>query len=1056
MSKEDSILIDYFKYTSIYQSKYGPNTIVFMQVGAFFEVYSLKHPKNGTYEITKIVEFTETCNLNIAEKKMTVGTAGFEKDYFPFPPIEESMKEVTVTKMISQWLRSIPECKVVMAGVRDYQIEKYIQKMTENGFTVVLFIQEKTERGTIQRKLYNIYSPGTFLGYEDEGSSAALSNHIMAIWVEKVTKKSFLVGDDRFKENLICGVSCLNIFTGESHMFEYETPYFMNPTTFDELERTIATLYPKELIIISTDLDREALETVLKYIGISSSVAVHFLVLGNGEDRIENCTKQTYIRHVLGNVFGAVDILDTCSEFTENAVATQSFCFLLDFIREHNPDLLKKVHVPIFTNVSNRVILANHTLKQLNIIHDNTVEGRGAGSLGSVSSFLNKCCTTMGRRKFQYQITHPVFDSTWLEGEYSHIEHVIGEFDADRVNDLRRDLRTGVRDVEKMLRQLVMGRIYPSGLVALYETVNHIVNIHDSYGMGKGASWLALYCGGAEVVEKAREFLDFLVQRIQIDKCKGISSMSVFEENFICPGVSLELDACVTKKELIGRIIEEVRLKLGQAIIEGGGELVEKGGRFRPTEAADFIRIHETEKSGISFQTTKKRSAILKAMVKKYGSECVVEIGEDVRICWKDLQITTASASYDEIEFDYLSRKTRELHSMGERINGLISDVYMGILKEIEDSWYRPIENLGSYIARLDVLVCKAYLAMEYRYCRPRLDVGGDEEDKAYVAAEGLRHCLIEHLQRNEIYVTNDLSLGREMDGVLLYGTNAVGKTSVIRALGIAVIMAQSGCFVPCSSFVYRPYRSIYSRILGNDNIFKGLSTFAVEMSELRMILKMADADSLILGDELCSGTELDSALSIFMAGLMDLSQKGASFIFATHFHEILDFAEMKELVRVAVKHMSVVYDHEQECLVYDRKIRDGPGNRMYGLEVCKSLFLPHTFLEKAYEIRGKYFAGVRGELGCSVSHYNARKIMGVCEVCGVSMGEEMHHLQWQKDADADGFIGHFHKNHPANLVSVCSKCHDGFHHGDGAGQVEKDKKMVKKKTTKGYRLTIK
>ena len=129
------------------------------------------------------------------------------------------------------------------------------------------------------------------------------------------------------------------------------------------------------------------------------------------------------------------------------------------------------------------------------------------------------------------------------------------------------------------------------------------------------------------------------------------------------------------------------------------------------------------------------------------------------------------------------------------------------------------------------------------------------------------------------MYVTNDVCVGNvkkekdcvNTDGILLYGTNAVGKTSLIRALGISVIMAQSGLFVPCSSFKYKPYTAIFSRILGNDNIFKGLSTFAVEMSELRVIMKMADKNSLVLGDELCSGTEMESALSIFVAGLSKL-----------------------------------------------------------------------------------------------------------------------------------------------------------------------------------------
>ena len=161
---------------------------------------------------------------------------------------------------------------------------------------------------------------------------------------------------------------------------------------------------------------------------------------------------------------------------------------------------------------------------------------------------------------------------------------------------------------------------------------------------------------------------------------------------------------------------------------------------------------------------------------------------------------------------------------------------------------------------------------------------------------EKLRHCLIEQLNTKELYVTNDLELGRDMNGLLLYGTNAVGKTSFIKAMGIALIMAQAGLYVPCSKFLYKPYNYIFTRILGNDNIFKGLSTFAVEMSELRTILMQANKNSLILGDELCSGTESTSALSIFAAGLERLHAIEASFIFATHFHEIAKYKEIAVL----------------------------------------------------------------------------------------------------------------------------------------------------------------
>ena len=109
------------------------------------------------------------------------------------------------------------------------------------------------------------------------------------------------------------------------------------------------------------------------------------------------------------------------------------------------------------------------------------------------------------------------------------------------------------------------------------------------------------------------------------------------------------------------------------------------------------------------------------------------------------------------------------------------------------------------------------------------------------------------------------------------------------------------------AEFTYSPYSAIF-KILGNDNIFKGLSTFAVEMTELRTILRMSNERSLILGDELCSGTESDSAISIFVAGLMQLHSNDSNFIFATHFHEIVNFDEITEMERLKMMHMTVIY----------------------------------------------------------------------------------------------------------------------------------------------------
>jgi DNA mismatch repair protein MutS len=235
----------------------------------------------------------------------------------------------------------------------------------------------------------------------------------------------------------------------------------------------------------------------------------------------------------------------------------------------------------------------------------------------------------------------------------------------------------------------------------------------------------------------------------------------------------------------------------------------------------------------------------------------------------------------------------------------------------------------------------------------------------------------------------------------------------------MSIILAQSGFFVPCSSFVFKPYKEIFTRILGNDDIFKGLSTFAVEMSELSCILKSANKNSLVLGDELCSGTETTSALCIFTAGVMMLHQKNTSFIFATHFHEVIENQEIKNLERLELQHMVVKYDTEKEILIYDRKIRKGAGNKLYGLEVCKSLSMPQEFLHIANRLRCETQPTI---LNSDQSRYNSNKIRYKCEFCD-NIASEIHHMKPQEDA-VDGFIGSHHKNHKANLCSICKECH--------------------------------
>lgn len=972
MTESNSIYKDYIDITKKYQKQYGENTVLLMQVGAFFEVYGFKCPITGVIQDSKLEELSQICNLNPADKTI----------------IYESRQ-------------------VIMIGFRDYSIDKYLQKIMDHGFTAVVYVQDKSGKN-IKRVLDAVHSPGTYISYDTEGLPQ-MSNNIMCIWLERFKPRNK-------KDMLICGLSVANIFTGKSAITEFQNPYELIPTTFDELERCVSIYSPSEVILISSFSSSE-IESIVQFSGLTSAT-VH-IVNAETSEKAKKCEKQQYSQHLLDTFFGKESV-QTYSEFSTYAIAAQSFCYLIDFIQDHNPNLVKKIGVPDF-HVSNQMILANHTLKQLNILSD----GPSSLKKSSVSSFLNRSSTQMGRRLFHQQIVCPTTDIEWLNKEYKMTAAMLDQYDMV-LN--RRKILGKIRDLDKICRQIIVRKIYPSTIYQLYESMVYSRNVLQEFqDLPEVLSYLAKDINNIRITE----FLTFLDSQFYMDRCSSMSSFSNIDDTFIKPGVNSALDKLYqsyTENTLNFHAIHRYFNKLMQA-------------ESKNIDTTEYVKIHDTEKSGSTLQITKKRGIVLKSILAKHESISI--LGTNIVIQAKDVKLVSASTTLDDIEFPFLKKTCQDLLYQKDSLTRLLVSTYSEILVRIESEWYQTIEMISQAIAKLDVLHCKAFIAREFNYCRP---VIYESPGKAFIKAEKLRHCLIEHIQQNELYVPNDIHIGTEgQDGMLVYGTNAVGKTSLIRALGISVIMAQAGLYVPCSKYIYKPYTSIFSRILGNDNLFKGLSTFAVEMSELRIILKMADENSLVLGDELCSGTETESALSIFVAGLQHLHRVETSFLFATHFHEIIGFNEIKELDRLVLKHMSVIYDRALDALIYDRRLCDGPGNRMYGLEVCKSLHLDDGFLEKAYQIRQKYFT--KSELSFASSPYNKDKIRGICELCNEKLGEEIHHLDPQKNADVNGFIGTFHKDHAANLMTVCSKCHDNIH--------SSKKTIVRKKTTKGYSKII-
>lgn len=974
-----SLVDEYFLLSMKYRTEYGSKTILLMQVGSFFEVYGNKE-KDIDYGIN---DFARICDLNIATKQNNT----------------------------------------LMAGFKDMMLEKYLKKIHEAGFTAVVYTQHTNDGITFERKLAGIYSPGTYFQTETN----KLTNVIACVWIEHCNPTIV-----KNKPVIMVGMSSVDIFTGKTNVFQYEETYMNSPTTYDNLERFISIYSPMETILIS-NLNKKNLKEIIHYANINSASIHLFSSLDkdlhpNVSKSIVNCEKQTYQTEILKKYY---KIVSNQQLFEENVIATQSFCYLLDFIYQHNPHLVTKLSEPVFEQTFTKLHLANHSLKQLNIIEDGTFIGSNKKS--SVLGLLNQCITSMGKRQFADVLLNPTFDINWLQKEYDMVDYFKNEIvknQSERENIY--NLLSNINDLSKIHRTIFLKKFSPNCLLSMYTSLNNIKQINSLLIKNKPFSIYFEETNGTNVENISlmiTEIIDFIDNNINIKSIdKG------FEVNFFKENVSEELDQCLKSLTQSETNLKYICSYLNEKI------------SVSENKKGEFIKIYETENS-IGLTLTQRRSKILESAL--LSNEIIsLKNGNTMDVSKKLFNFVKQTSVNNLIHHPELTILCETYITSKKKVKECIINTFNKFVVDLE-KYGNNLLNIISYVTSVDILFCKAIISIKYNYCKPQIDSSTNE---SYVEAFGIRHCLIEQFEMNELYVTNDVCL-RE-NGILLYGTNAVGKTTLIRAIGISVIMAQAGLFVPCTKFVFNPYKTIFTRIIGNDNIFKGLSTFEVEMLELRTILNNSNQNSLILGDELCSGTENISAISIFVAGIQKLVEIKSSFIFATHLHEIVNYDEIVSLKNsLFIKHMEVIYNSQLGILVYDRKLKDGPGNNLYGLEVCKSLHLPKDFLFNANSIRQKYFSDNSSILQCKTSRYNSNKLINKCEFCNLEIATETHHLFYQSNSDENGFIKDdglglaFDKNSKANLMSICDSCHKKIHLENNT--------LKYYKTTDGYKYFI-
>ena len=957
-------LDDYLAYYDKYKPLYGDKFALFYQIGKFHEVYGIDNVQEKCGNVTEIATL-----LNI--------------------------KETRTDTSILENNRSNPQ----MAGFNSVSLDRNVDLLVDQGYTV-LVVNQKQDTVPIEREIAYIASPSTNL-------RGPTDPYIVSIYIDQEWNK---------KQGIFIryiGMVAMDITTGKSYTAETNGLPSDLLRADDDLARFLQTYTPVEVLLNYSPVtigDSEA-DKMIQGWGYKkansstgstgSSLELKPVVFCNidqvSSGALETCLKGFYPAERCGHLT-AVEYVN----MTFQPKALYALVYLLRFCHNHNHAFLNCLPAPQSHENEHSLILETSSLLQLDIIDGFYTQRH------TVFTYLAKrVYTAMGRRLMRERITNPIMDVDILNKRYDDIA-LMGQRSPilkPIILASSKDIPTedhytvaeyiglhlrSMRDLDRFHRKMILGSLTPSEFYFLTEcyTAHQRLceGLKDIISVESVQNDLALI--------KAQ--YDTCIDLEAAGKCTGLETL---EGSLFKPGYNEEIDG-LTKV-----------IKSDDQTIAGLTNLFSE---YIGTDGA--CKYHEPYMTGdhtcyFSMSKTafgKFKKNFIRTPVKNYDLE------------FTDLTIDDRNKSNVKITIKpVVTLYEKKLKNLN-RLRGLTGQVFQTFLKSFTP-YTKQLENIGMSIAELDISQGIYRISTEWGYVRPILKTDAENSN---VVAKGLRHPVIE---QRIAYVAQDISLGNGVPtGILLYGVNQTGKSCTMKSLGIAVVLAQAGFYVPATEFHLVPYKNIMTRILSNDNMANGLSTFAVEMTELRSILTRCHGRSLILGDEVCHGTESASAVSLVAAAVIYMSAKQSNFIFATHLHELSKLSEITRLENISQFHLSVSF--KNDTIIYDRYMKPGSGLGRYGIEVAKFLKLPADVLHTAYTLRNKYYTLEEPPL--EASRYNTEFILHKCGVCNAA-AVETHHIKFQSEEDTDGFIGinKMKKNNLHNLVGLCRLHHDMVHH---------------------------
>jgi len=559
---------------------------------------------------------------------------------------------------------------------------------------------------------------------------------------------------------------------------------------------------------------------------------------------------------------------------------------LLRYLKELQPGGVPHLARPQVERAGGAMPLDEMTRRNLELVESL----RGGTTEGTLLAVLDRTMTPMGARLLRQWLLAPLVERTAIDARLDAVEALVREASA---RDALRTALDGVRDIERLGGKAAAGRATPRELAALGASLARLPDVERASRPLATAGVLVSLMGRWDAcAEMATQVRGTLVDR---------PPLQLGDEDTIAPGVDHELDELRTLrdggKDAIARIQADERARTGIASLKVGynkvfGYFIEISNANRHLVPADYQR-RQTLTGG-----------------ERYVTPALKEYEE---------KILTAA---ERIE-------TRE--------RALFEALRSAIGREIG-----RIQCAARILAELDVLAALADVAAREGYTRPTMT---DDFDLEIAAG---RHPVVERMMPRDKFIPNDVRLTTDARIVILTGPNMAGKSTLLRQVGLIVVLAQVGSFVPATAATIGVCDRVFTRVGASDNLVRGQSTFMVEMAETSAILHGATSRSLVLLDEIGRGTSTYDGVSIAWAVSEHLHNVvGSKTIFATHYHELVQLAD--ELV--AVRNYNVGVREVGDHVLFLHRLQPGGADRSYGIEVGKLAGLPEPVIARARDV---------------------------------------------------------------------------------------------------------